>query len=83
MPTLSPPPAAPGGFIDDYRLDEGFRNDLGFLYCCHISDGVPAELEMVPTRIVHTWQVGGTAPAQGTARHARHGKRQWREEAPA
>lgn len=48
-----------GGFIDDYRLDEGFRNDLGFLYCCHISDGVPAELEMVPTRIVHTWQSSG------------------------
>lgn len=51
-------PCDPGGFIDDYRLDEDFRNDLGFLYCCHIRDGVPAELELVPTRIVHTWQVG-------------------------
>ncbi|KAL4424873.1 hypothetical protein ABPG77_002096 [Micractinium sp. CCAP 211/92] len=48
-----------GGFIDDYRLDEDFRNDLGFLYCCHIRDGVPAELELVPTRIVHTWQSSG------------------------
>ncbi|KAL4451871.1 hypothetical protein ABPG75_007533 [Micractinium tetrahymenae] len=48
-----------GGFVDDYRLDEDFRNDLGFLYCCHISDGIPAELELVPTRIVHTGQSSG------------------------
>lgn len=46
-----------GGFVDDYRLDEEFRNDLGFLYCCHVSDGLPAVLELVPTQIVHTWQV--------------------------
>ena len=25
-----------GGFIDDYKLDENYRNDLGFLYRCHI-----------------------------------------------
>ena len=46
-----------GGFIDDYRLDEGYRNDLGFLYCCHVSEGRPAWLELVPTQIVHTRQV--------------------------
>lgn len=43
--------------MDDYRLDEEFKNDLGFLYCCHVSDGLPAVLELVPTQIVHTWQV--------------------------
>lgn len=43
--------------MDDYRLDEGYRNDLSFLFCCHIAEGRPAWLELVPTRIVHTWQV--------------------------
>lgn len=43
--------------MDDYRLDEDYRNDLSFLFCCHIAEGRPAWLELVPTRIVHTWQV--------------------------
>ena len=49
-----------GGFIDDYKLDEGYRNDLSFLYCCHVSEGRPAWLELVTTQIVHTWQVGSS-----------------------
>lgn len=43
--------------MDDYRLDEGYRNDLSFLFCCHVVEGRPAWLELVPTHIVHTWQV--------------------------
>ena len=45
--------------MDDYRLDAGYRNNLSFLYCCHIAAGRPAWLELVPTRIVHTFLVGG------------------------
>lgn len=38
---------------------QGFRNDLGFLYCLHThARGSPAWLELVPTHIVHAWQVG-------------------------
>jgi poly-gamma-glutamate capsule biosynthesis protein CapA/YwtB (metallophosphatase superfamily) len=29
---------AAGGFIDDYALDEQYRNDLGFMYCLHLDD---------------------------------------------
>lgn len=47
-----------GGYIDDYRLDDHYRNDLGCLFCCHIADGVPKWLELVPTKIVHTWLDG-------------------------
>ena len=60
-------PATAGAFVDDYRLDEGYRNDLSFLFCCHIADGRPAWLELVPTRIVHKWQVRRCAGCAGCA----------------
>ena len=61
-----------GGFVDDYALDESYRNDLGFLYCVHLeSDGDraslsgrvrPKELELVPTKIIHEWRKHGAHP---------------------
>lgn len=61
-----------GAFVDDYRLDEGYRNDLAFLFCCHIAGGRPAWLELVPTHIMHTWQVrwSGHCPLTALAWHA-------------
>ena len=55
-----------GGFIDDYAMDESYRNDLGFLYCMHLDpeNSAPRELELVPTKIVHKWrkEVGAHPP---------------------
>ncbi|KAH7617692.1 hypothetical protein Ndes2526B_g07558 [Nannochloris sp. 'desiccata'] len=52
-----------GGFIDDYALDEVYRNDLGFMYCLHLDDQttssaalIPRELELIPTKITHEWR---------------------------
>lgn len=45
-----------GGFIDDYALDEEYRNDLGFLYALHLDNTRPVSLELVPTMISHVWQ---------------------------
>lgn len=53
-----------GGFIDDYALDQDYRNDLGFIYCLHLEDKQPSSLELVPTRINHIWrkEVGARPP---------------------
>lgn len=66
-----------GGFVDDYALDESYRNDLGFLYCLHLESGYnetrtespasttmcrPRELELVPTKINHEWRKHGSQP---------------------
>jgi len=53
-----------GGFIDDYALDQDYRNDLGFMYCLHLEDKQPTALELVPTRINHVWrkEVGARPP---------------------
>ena len=52
-----------GGFIDDYALDENYRNDLGFMYCMHLGRDTtsggslrPTQLELIPTKIVHEWR---------------------------
>lgn len=51
-----------GGFLDDYALDDEYRNDLGFLYCLHMEGPRPRELELVPTKILHQWR----RPAPGS-----------------
>lgn len=38
------------------RLDESYRNDLGFLYCLHLEGPHPKSLELVPTKISHVWR---------------------------
>lgn len=47
-----------GGYIDDYALDDTYRNDLSFLYCMHVDVGSvrPQELELVPIKITHEWR---------------------------
>jgi len=47
-----------GGFIDDYAVDDTYRNDLGFMYCMHVDveSMRPRELELVPISITHEWQ---------------------------
>jgi poly-gamma-glutamate synthesis protein (capsule biosynthesis protein) len=52
-----------GGFIDDYALDEMYRNDLGFMYCLHVDDPStssgtpkPRELELIPSKVTHEWR---------------------------
>ncbi|PRW20840.1 poly-gamma-glutamate biosynthesis isoform A [Chlorella sorokiniana] len=66
-----------GAFVDDYRLDEGYRNDLSFLFCCHIAEGRPAWLELVPTHIVHTWQPGERPPYLSQVHLARGSNAAW------
>jgi poly-gamma-glutamate synthesis protein (capsule biosynthesis protein) len=40
-----------GDFVDDYYIDEYYRNDLSFLFQLDIVDLKPARLELVPTKI--------------------------------
>lgn len=44
-----------GAFLDDYAMDESYRNDLGFLYDLKIHQGRPTVLDMYPSMIRHTW----------------------------
>jgi poly-gamma-glutamate synthesis protein (capsule biosynthesis protein) len=44
-----------GDFIDDYAIDEYYRNDLSFLYLLDFKETVPKSIELVPTRI-HDFQ---------------------------
>lgn len=37
-----------GDFVDDYVVDEGLRNDRGFLYELVVEDGSPTELRLHP-----------------------------------
>uniref|UniRef100_A0A7S3XFP0 Capsule synthesis protein CapA domain-containing protein n=1 Tax=Picocystis salinarum TaxID=88271 RepID=A0A7S3XFP0_9CHLO len=44
-----------GAFLDDYAMDESYRNNLGFLYDLRIQRGRPTTLDMYPSMIHHTW----------------------------
>ena len=93
------PSLTAGDWVDDYHVDEDYRNDLGFLYCAHVrvdqaasSGGGDAQgtsttstacvesLELVPTRIVHTWLPWGQQhpPNLSEVRVAtEHSDREW------
>jgi poly-gamma-glutamate synthesis protein (capsule biosynthesis protein) len=40
-----------GDFLDDYRVDPGLRNDLGFLFLVDLAEGEPRRLEAVPLKL--------------------------------
>jgi poly-gamma-glutamate capsule biosynthesis protein CapA/YwtB (metallophosphatase superfamily) len=44
-----------GDFVDDYAVDDHYRNDLSFLYCLDLdtTNNQWARLELIPTRIKH------------------------------
>ncbi len=44
-----------GDFIDDYAIDEYYRNDLSFLFLLDIEGAEPKSIELVPVRI-HDFQ---------------------------
>lgn len=44
-----------GDFIDDYAIDQYYRNDLSFLYLLDIEETTPKSIELVPVRI-HDFQ---------------------------
>jgi poly-gamma-glutamate synthesis protein (capsule biosynthesis protein) len=44
-----------GDFIDDYAIDEDYRNDLTFLFLLDIEGTAPESIELVPVRI-HDFQ---------------------------
>jgi poly-gamma-glutamate capsule biosynthesis protein CapA/YwtB (metallophosphatase superfamily) len=40
-----------GDFLDDYRVDSRFRNDLGLLFLVELEHGEPRRLEAVPLKL--------------------------------
>lgn len=44
-----------GDFIDDYAIDEYYRNDLSFIFLLDIEGAAPKSIELVPVRI-HDFQ---------------------------
>jgi hypothetical protein len=75
-----------GGFVDDYALDEDYRNDLGFIYKLQLdSEGgkgaelLPRAMELVPIKIQHDWRsmqerLSAPGPAYLSSVHVAHGR---------
>eukprot|EP01025_Chloroclados_australasicus_P008788 TRINITY_DN13232_c0_g1_i3.p1 TRINITY_DN13232_c0_g1~~TRINITY_DN13232_c0_g1_i3.p1 ORF type:complete len:411 (-),score=63.43 TRINITY_DN13232_c0_g1_i3:82-1314(-) len=51
-----------GGFVDDYAVDDGFRNDLSFIYKLGFKNNRPHCMHLIPTYIKHTWMARGSQP---------------------
>ena len=44
-----------GDFVDDYAIDQYYKNDLSFLFLLNIESKKPKSIELVPVRI-HDFQ---------------------------
>ncbi len=73
--------------VSSRRLDEEYRNDLGFLYAARVEAPPPGSggrarvraLELVPTKISHAWGGGaaGAPPYESSVGLARGADAEW------
>lgn len=55
-----------GGFLDDYALDEQYRNDLGAVWVVRFRGKDLTAVEALPIKISHHWRQGlSKPPGQG------------------